>query len=72
MPTADTVTALRLILLAVILLIGPSRMLPGEHWTSDVVQGALYGLFWLLAGISLYRWAAPRWPRWLAPDERAA
>lgn len=63
---------MRLLPLAVILLIGPSRMLAGEHWTSDVVQGALYGLFWLLTGIVLYRWAAPRWPRWLAPDERAA
>lgn len=54
---------LRLALLAIIVLIGPSRLLEGEHWLSDVVAGYLYGAFWLILGIHLYDWAAGRWPR---------
>lgn len=61
---------LRAILLAMLVLIGPARILAGEHWTSDVVQGLIYGAFWLILGISLYTWAAHRWPRLLARDER--
>jgi membrane-associated phospholipid phosphatase len=61
---------LRLVLLAVIVLIGPSRMLEGEHWLSDVVAGYLYGAFWLILGLQVYGWAARRWPRLLAPGEQ--
>lgn len=50
-------------MIALIVLMGPSRMLEGEHWLSDVVEGLLYGAFWLLAGIHAYRWAWHRWPR---------
>lgn len=52
----------RLALLALILLMGPSRVLEGEHWPSDVLEGALYGLFWLLLAVHAYRWAETRWP----------
>jgi undecaprenyl-diphosphatase len=60
---------LRLVLLAVIVVIGPSRMLEGEHWLSDVVAGYLYGAFWLVLGIQVYGWAARRWPRLLGSGE---
>jgi membrane-associated phospholipid phosphatase len=51
-----------LVLMALIVLMGPSRLLEGEHWPSDVLGGALYGLFWLVIAIHVYRWAATRWP----------
>jgi undecaprenyl-diphosphatase len=62
--------AVRLGLLAFIVLMAPSRLVEGQHWTSDVVQGYLYGAFWLILGIHAYRWAAQRWPRLLAAGER--
>jgi PAP2 superfamily len=50
-------------LLAVLVVLMPiSRLLQGEHWPSDVLAGALWGLFWLLAAIHLYRWAWDRLP----------
>ena len=53
-----------------ILLIGPSRVLEGEHWPTDVIEGLLIGAFWLLVAVHWYWWAGTRWPRLLAPDER--
>lgn len=61
---------LRLFLVAYIALIGPSRMLEGEHWLSDSVAGYLYGAFWLMLGIHAYGLAAAHWPRLLARSER--
>ena len=61
---------LRVLLVAIIILMGPSRMLEGEHWLSDVVAGYLYGAFWLILGIGVYGWAAQRWPRLLASGQR--
>jgi len=53
----------RIVLVALIVLMGPSRILEGEHWPSDVLGGVLYGLFWLVLALHVYRWAAARWPR---------
>lgn len=47
-----------------IVLMGPSRVLMGEHWPSDCLAGLLWGGFWLLIAILVYRWMARRWP-WL-------
>ena len=62
---------LRIVFVFLIVLIGPSRVMEGEHWPSDVVEGLLVGGFWLLLALHFYWWAAQRWPRLLAPDERA-
>ncbi|MDD1713231.1 MAG: phosphatase PAP2 family protein [Methanoregulaceae archaeon] len=37
-----------------IVLIGPSRILLGEHWVSDVVGSYIIGTFWLIILILLY------------------
>lgn len=63
---------LRLLLIAIVVLMGPSRLLEGEHWLSDVVAGYLYGAFWLILGLQAYGWAARRWPRLLAPGQQAS
>jgi len=55
--------AIKVVLIALIVLMGPSRVLEGEHWPSDVVGGALTGAFWLVLGAHLYLWAERRWPR---------
>lgn len=68
--TAPWLWPVRLVLLAFIVLMGPSRMLEGQHWASDSLQGYLYGAIWLLLSIQVYRWAARRRPRLLAPGER--
>lgn len=54
---------LRLVFLVIILTMGPSRILEGEHWPSDIVGGWLYGIFWLALAIHAYGWAAVRWPK---------
>jgi len=43
--------------LALIVLIGPSRVFLGAHWASDVVGGYLIGTIWLILLILAYRWA---------------
>src|SRR5919199_1050845 len=50
----------RAVLIALIVLMGPSRVLEGEHWPSDVLGGLLYGAFWLILGLHLYSWAGHR------------
>ncbi len=40
---------------ALVVLIGPSRILTGRHWTSDVIGSYLIGAFWLIILILLYR-----------------
>lgn len=62
----------RAVLLVLIVLMAPSRVVEGEHWPSDVVEGALYGVFWLVIGTHLYYWARRRWPRLINRDERQA
>ena len=60
---AAWVWLVRVVLVLLIVLMAPSRVLEGEHWPSDVLEGLLYGAFWLLAGVHAYRWAWRRWPR---------
>jgi membrane-associated phospholipid phosphatase len=62
----------RVVLVALIVLMGPSRILEGEHWPSDVVEGLLYGALWLILGIHAFKWARQRWPRLLSHDEQQA
>jgi membrane-associated phospholipid phosphatase len=64
------VVAVRVVLIGIIVLMPVSRILEGEHWPSDVVAGALDGLFWLALFAHLYLWARNRWPMLLARDER--
>ncbi len=42
-------------IMLVITLAGPSRIYLGEHWTSDVVGGYLFGGAWLSLSCRLYR-----------------
>jgi membrane-associated phospholipid phosphatase len=64
------VWAIRILLIALIVLMPISRIVEGEHWPSDVLAGALDGAFWLVLLAHLYLWARARWPRLLARDER--
>lgn len=41
--------------IALIVLIGPSRIFPGEHWVSDVLGSYIIGTFWLIVLILLYQ-----------------
>lgn len=59
----------RVVLLATIVLMLPSRVLEGEHWPSDGLAGLLWGGFWLLLAILAYYWAARRWPKLLGIRE---
>lgn len=46
--------------LALIVLVGPSRIYLGEHWLSDVVGGYLIGALFLVPLIAAYLWAKQR------------
>lgn len=46
--------------LALIVLVGPSRVFLGEHWASDVVGSYIIGAIWLFVLILTYRWARRR------------
>jgi len=60
----------RVALLFFIVAMGPSRILEGEHWPSDVLTGYLWGLFWAVLAVHVYLWARRRFPRLAAPDVR--
>lgn len=60
-----------------LIFIGPSRVLEGEHWPSDVVAGYLVGALWLVVVIGLYHWMGLWWQRYqrrrqVAPASRRA
>lgn len=59
----------RAFLLIEIVVMPLSRTLEGEHWPSDNLAGILLGLFFLLAGIHAYKWAALRWPSLVPPSQ---
>ncbi len=45
---------------ALVVLIGPSRILLGEHWASDVIGSYIIGALWLIILILLYQVAVRR------------
>ncbi len=49
-----------LVCLALILLVGISRIYLGQHWPSDVFGAYLYASVWLALSIYLYRWGKTR------------
>jgi undecaprenyl-diphosphatase len=51
---------LLIILTALILLVGLSRLYVGEHWASDVVGGYLLGSLMLILSIQFYQWGKER------------
>lgn len=53
-------TILLIIFGALVVLVGPSRIYSGEHWTSDVVGAYFLGSIWLAITIYFYRYAK-RW-----------
>ena len=57
-----TLLALRTVCLALIALVGVSRVFLGAHWPSDVAGGYLIGGAWLALMFASYRrWIHPRW-----------
>ena len=60
----------RIIALTLILVMPLSRVLEGEHWLTDVLEGFLYGVFWLLLAIQIYRFGSRRFPGLLSTEER--
>jgi len=48
-------------LLALVTLVGPSRIYLGHHWFTDVVASYLLGTSYLLALTALYRRTKTRW-----------
>ena len=53
----------RTVLLAVIVLSGPSRVFVGAHWPGDTVGGYLWGSASLLAALAFGKWLAGRMDR---------
>lgn len=53
-------TGLIVLLLSMILLMGPARILAGEHWPSDVLGAYLIAIVWLAAAIGIYQWGKDR------------
>ncbi|MGH2411295.1 MAG: phosphatase PAP2 family protein [Chloroflexota bacterium] len=70
LPGARWVWIPRIVGLAIVITMPVSRVLVGEHWPSDVVEGALYGAFWLFVAMAIYDWAASRYPRLLGIAEQ--
>jgi len=55
--------AAHIICLYFILFIGPSRLLEGEHWPSDVLASYLLGALMLVVGIVVYHLLGMAWAR---------
>jgi membrane-associated phospholipid phosphatase len=62
----------RIIALVLIVAMPVSRVLEGEHWLTDVLEGFLYGVFWFLLAIQIYRLGSTRFPGLLSKEERTA
>jgi undecaprenyl-diphosphatase len=62
-------TALVTMLALTIALMGLARMASGEHWTSDVLGGYLFGSLWLAATIHFYRWGEQRFVKQGSPGD---
>jgi membrane-associated phospholipid phosphatase len=62
------------VLVALLALIGVSRIYLGAHWASDVFGSYLLGSAWLLFVIAMYRWGKPRFFVYqpVAPDTSKA
>ena len=56
---------------ALIVLIGPSRIVLGEHWVSDVIGSYIIGTFWLIILILLYETVLQRRSLGLAGEATA-
>lgn len=56
-------TALVCLPIAIVPLMGLSRIYLGQHWFSDVMGGYLLGSLWLMLTIRFYRWGKPRFFR---------
>lgn len=55
-----------------IIFIGPSRVLEGEHWPSDILGSYLIGLLVLTIAIALYHLMALAWLRYRTSSQRHA
>jgi membrane-associated phospholipid phosphatase len=53
-------TLILIVLVAVVALMGVSRVYLGQHWVSDVTAAYLLGSVWLTLTILVYRWGKPR------------
>lgn len=62
--------AVRVICLYFIIFIGPSRLLEGEHWPSDVVASYLLGALMLAVGIVVFHLLGIGWARLRERRER--
>lgn len=53
-------TAMLIVLITLISLMGLSRIYLGQHWFSDVMGAYLFGSLWLVLSIRFYRWGKDR------------
>jgi len=60
----------RIIALVFIVVMPISRILVGEHWLTDNLEGFLFGVFWLLLAIQIYWLGSSRFPGLLSKEER--
>ena len=53
-------TALIVLLVAMMVVMGIARIDAGEHWPSDVLGGYVLGFLWLATTVEFYRWGRRR------------